>query len=45
VLAIETPLYVRGLGGFQIEECVVVTANGYELLTTLPRSVIEVASA
>lgn len=45
VLAIETPLYVRGLGGFQIEECVVVTASGYELLTTLPRSVIEVASA
>jgi Xaa-Pro aminopeptidase len=45
VIAIETPLYVRGLGGFQIEECVVVTASGYELLTSLPRSVIEVASA
>jgi len=45
VLAIETPLYVRGLGGFQIEECVVVTAEGYELLTTLPRTVIEVKGA
>lgn len=37
VIALETPLYMRGLGGFQIEECFVVTEDGYELLTTLPR--------
>lgn len=37
VMALETPLYLRGLGGFQIEECFVVTETGYELLTTLPR--------
>ena len=45
VLATETPLDVRGLDGFQIEECVVVTAVGYELLTTLPQTVIEVEGA
>lgn len=37
VMALETPLYIRGLGGFQIEECFVVTETGYDLLTTLPR--------
>ena len=37
VMALETPLYVRGLGGFQVEECFVVTESGYELLTSLPR--------
>jgi Xaa-Pro aminopeptidase len=37
VMALETPLYMRGLGGFQIEECFVVTETGYELLTSLPR--------
>ncbi len=42
VMAIETPLYVRGLGGFQIEECFVVTARGYDCLTTLPRDFMKV---
>jgi Xaa-Pro dipeptidase len=37
VIALETPLYMRGLGGFQVEECFLVTQDGYELLTTLPR--------
>ncbi|WP_321897034.1 Xaa-Pro peptidase family protein [Burkholderia cepacia] len=37
VMALEIPLYVRGLGGFQIEECFVVTGTGYDLLTSLPR--------
>lgn len=37
VMALETPLYVRGLGGFQIEECFVVTESGYDPLTSLPR--------
>jgi Xaa-Pro aminopeptidase len=37
VMALETPLYLRGLGGFQIEECFVVTDTGYEPMTSLPR--------
>ena len=45
VMAIETPLYVRGLGGFQLEECVEVTKDGYRLLTTLARDFLEVAVA
>jgi Xaa-Pro dipeptidase len=45
VLAIETPLYVRGLGGFQVEECIEVTATGYRLLTSLPRDLMEVGVA
>jgi Xaa-Pro dipeptidase len=38
VMALETPLYMRGLGGFQIEECFIVTGSGYELMTSLPRN-------
>lgn len=37
VIALETPLYVRGLGGFQVEECFVVTETGSRKFTTLPR--------
>ncbi|KAA0971980.1 M24 family metallopeptidase [Aureimonas fodinaquatilis] len=37
VIALETPLYVKGIGGFQVEECFVITQTGYEKLTTLPR--------
>jgi Xaa-Pro dipeptidase len=37
VIALETPLYVRGLGGFQVEECLVITEAGHEKLTSLPR--------
>jgi Xaa-Pro aminopeptidase len=44
VVALETPLYIRGLGGFQIEECFVVTAQGYDLLTSLPRDFLMVES-
>lgn len=42
VIALETPLYVRGLGGFQVEECFVITEKGYEKFTTLPRDFIQV---
>lgn len=37
VIALETPLYIRGLGGFQVEECYVITEQGAEKFTTLPR--------
>lgn len=37
VVALETPLYVRGLGGFQVEECYVITDDGAERFTSLPR--------
>ncbi len=37
VIALETPLYVKGLGGFQVEECFVITDTGHEKLTSLPR--------
>lgn len=37
VIALETPLYVKGMGGFQVEECFVITETGHEKLTSLPR--------
>lgn len=40
VIALETPLYVKGLGGFQVEECFVITESGHEKITTLPRDFI-----
>lgn len=37
VFNIEPPYYELGLGGFQVEDTVVVTDNGFRLLTTLDR--------
>ena len=37
VLAVESPLYVDGLGGFIIEDQVLVTATGIELMSRHPR--------
>jgi Xaa-Pro dipeptidase len=37
VINIELPYYELGLGGLQIEETVVVTESGYEILTTASR--------
>lgn len=37
VLAVEAPHYVDGLGGFIIEEQVLVTATGIEIMSTSPR--------
>jgi Xaa-Pro dipeptidase len=42
VFSIETPLYIHGAGGFQIEDSVVITENGYELISHLPRDLIRV---
>ncbi|MDX5627161.1 MULTISPECIES: M24 family metallopeptidase [unclassified Brenneria] len=40
VIALETPLYIKGLGGFQVEECFVITDTGHEKITSLPRDFI-----
>lgn len=43
VIAVEAPYYVRGLGGFIIEDQFLVTETGLELLSDLPRDLLEVA--
>jgi Xaa-Pro aminopeptidase len=40
VLCFECPYYLLGFGGVQFEESVRVTADGYELLTTLDRELM-----
>jgi Xaa-Pro dipeptidase len=42
VICLEAPLYVGGLGGFQIEEEILITKDGYEFLITLPREMMEI---
>lgn len=37
VMAIEVPLYISGLGGFNIEDTVLVTEEGYEYIGPYPR--------
>ncbi len=40
VLCVETPYYLLGHAGVQVEDTLVVTDAGYELLTTLPRALL-----
>jgi Xaa-Pro aminopeptidase len=40
VLCIEVPYYKLGLGGWQIEDTVVVTDDGYEYITTIERDIV-----
>jgi Xaa-Pro aminopeptidase len=44
VLAYEIPLYVTGFGGFNLEDQILVTADGYESMNTLPRHLIELGA-
>jgi len=43
VLNVEPPYYELGLGGFQVEDTIVVTDSGYRFLTTLNRDLIRVS--
>ncbi len=42
VLAVETPFYVYGVGMFQIEDMCLITEQGCEILSYLPRELQEV---
>ncbi|MBX3010226.1 MAG: aminopeptidase P family protein [Caldilineaceae bacterium] len=42
VLAFEVPYYVNGIGGFQNEDDLLITEQGYESLNTLPLSLVEI---
>ncbi len=45
VLNVETPYYESGYGGFQVEDTLLVTATGAELLTAADRSLTSVGGA
>jgi Xaa-Pro aminopeptidase len=42
VLAFETPWYIDGLGGFIIEDQLLITENGFEVMAVLDRSLTSV---
>ena len=42
VLAFETPYYIKGLGGFIIEDQILITENGTEVMAPYSRDLIEV---
>jgi Xaa-Pro dipeptidase len=42
VFSIEAPLYIHGIGGFNIEDTIVVNKKGYDLLCDWPRELIQV---
>ncbi|MGB9142818.1 MAG: M24 family metallopeptidase [Aestuariivirga sp.] len=42
VLAFETPWYIDGLGGFIIEDQVLITKSGCEVMAPSPRHMIPV---
>jgi len=42
VISIEPGIYVEGLGGFRHSDTVLITKDGYELLTAFPRNIEDV---
>lgn len=42
VLAFETPYYIKGLGGFIIEDQILITETGTEVMAPSPRELIQV---
>lgn len=42
VLAFETPYYIRGLGGFIIEDQILITENGVEVMAASSRDMISI---
>jgi Xaa-Pro aminopeptidase len=42
VMAFETPWYIHGLGGFIIEDQVLITSSGAELMAEMPRELVSV---
>jgi Xaa-Pro aminopeptidase len=43
VMAFETPWYIDGLGGFIIEDQVLITATGCEVMAQLPRELLRIS--
>ncbi len=43
MLAFETPFYGKGIGGLIIEDQLLVTEDGIEIITTLPRDFLDIA--
>lgn len=42
VLAFEVPYYVNGVGGFQNEDDILITENGYESFNRLPMNLVQI---
>ena len=45
VLAFETPYYIKGLGGFIIEDQILITETGTEVMAPMSRDLIEVRAS
>jgi len=43
VMAFETPWYIHGLGGFIIEDQVLITPDGCEVMAPLPRELLRIS--